>query len=275
MIIKTLMDNIPLDDSFKSEHGFSLYIETGTHKILFDAGASDLFLQNAQQMLVDLSQVDFAVISHGHYDHGGGLSAFLELNQHAPVYMRHKAFGVYYTRGLAEGEKKYIGLPKGLLPNPRFILLNDNMSIDEFLMIYGDVKRNNFSLPEQNLFKREADQYYPDDFAHEQYLLIREKERLVLFTGCAHRNIINILDDFYARQGCWPTDVIGGFHLMNLAERDFASSLALEKIGEFLLKTTSRFHTNHCTGIVAYQLLKQKLQNRLTYLSAGSSMELL
>ena len=80
MIIKALVENTSISEDFASEHGLSLYIETKNHKILFDVGASELFLQNAKKLDVNIADVDFLVISHGHYDHGGGLKTFLKEN---------------------------------------------------------------------------------------------------------------------------------------------------------------------------------------------------
>lgn len=77
MLIKVLIENTAISKDFGCEHGLSLYIETGDRKILFDVGASELFLENAKKLGVDVSDVDYLVISHGHYDHGGGLRAFL------------------------------------------------------------------------------------------------------------------------------------------------------------------------------------------------------
>jgi len=80
MIIKTLVENTAVSKEYECEHGLSLYIETNKHKILFDLGKSDLFLKNAKRLNVDITEVDLVVISHGHYDHGGGLGAFLKTN---------------------------------------------------------------------------------------------------------------------------------------------------------------------------------------------------
>lgn len=81
MLIKTLVENTSVSEDFGSEHGLSLYIETKKQKILFDVGASELFLQNAKKLGVNIADVDFLVISHGHYDHGGGLKTFLKRTQ--------------------------------------------------------------------------------------------------------------------------------------------------------------------------------------------------
>ncbi|MFS8541429.1 MAG: MBL fold metallo-hydrolase [Tissierellales bacterium] len=76
MIIKTLVENTALSKNFASEHGLSLYIEANSRKILFDIGASGLFLENAKKLNLDISEVDYLIISHGHFDHGGGQEFF-------------------------------------------------------------------------------------------------------------------------------------------------------------------------------------------------------
>ena len=97
MKIISLVDNISNKKGIGCEHGLSLYIETKEKKILFDTGASDLFLENAQKLGVDINDIDYAVLSHGHYDHGGGLKRFLEVNSTAEVIMKREAFEKYYT----------------------------------------------------------------------------------------------------------------------------------------------------------------------------------
>ena len=96
MKIISLLENTSERDDVKTEHGLSLYIETNGHRILFDMGQTDLFYENASTLGVDLSLVDLAVLSHGHYDHGGGLRKFLEVNSTAPIYLRKEAFLPYY-----------------------------------------------------------------------------------------------------------------------------------------------------------------------------------
>ena len=93
MKITCLAENTTSRPDIEAEHGLSLYIETNGKKILFDMGQGELFIRNAKRLGIDLSDVDIAVISHGHYDHGGGLRSFLEINKKAPVYISEHAFG--------------------------------------------------------------------------------------------------------------------------------------------------------------------------------------
>lgn len=109
-----------------SEHGLSLYIETENRKILFDTGQSDLFSKNAETLGIDLSEVDLAVLSHGHYDHGGGLKKFLELNNTAKVYMNKHAFEPHYN-----GTEKYIGLDVCLKNNERIVFTDEVYNIEK------------------------------------------------------------------------------------------------------------------------------------------------
>ena len=113
-----------------TEHGLSLFVETAEHKFLFDMGQTDLFARNAETLGIDLTTVDFAVLSHGHYDHGGGLKTFLKLNDHAPVYMSRYAFEPHYN-----GTEKYIGLDQDLKTSNRLVFVDEDMPIAEGIIV--------------------------------------------------------------------------------------------------------------------------------------------
>jgi len=97
MKIVTLMENTAAREDLSAAHGLSLYIETPKHRILMDMGPNNEYLENAAKLGVDLTQVDVAILSHGHYDHGGGLKAFCQMNDHAKIYVRENAFGNYWS----------------------------------------------------------------------------------------------------------------------------------------------------------------------------------
>ena len=130
MKITCLTENTSVNDDIKAEHGLSLFIETNEHRILFDMGQTELFSENADKLGVALDTADIAVLSHGHYDHGGGLSEFLKLNEKSPVYMNKNAFGDHYN-----GTEKYIGLHQSLRDHPRlrFVSAETKISSDVIL----------------------------------------------------------------------------------------------------------------------------------------------
>ncbi len=273
MKIITLAENTSISDAFKNEHGLSFYIETETHKLLFDVGASSLFAENAKKLGVDLSQVDTLIISHGHYDHGGGLKKFLEINDQAVIYINAKAFENHYSK--REQGETYIGLDQELFPNSRFVFLEQDFVIDDELCIFANVKGNRCrSTANADLLMEKDGQRSADDFGHEQNLIIREKNQLVLVAGCAHRGIVNILDHMALNYDLQPTVVIGGFHLYNRSRKKPEAQALIEEIGNELKKTRAIYYTGHCTGAEPYQMLKTMLGDQVNYLATGSQVNI-
>lgn len=273
MIIRTLAENTSLSEAYGHEHGLSFYIETKEHKILFDAGGSDLFAKNAEKMGVDLSAVDIAFISHGHYDHGGGLSRFLELNSNASVYVHQRAFEGHYAFKNG-GVKTDIGLPRELLDSGRIILTGDRTLIDEELSLFAGVEGSGFRPSGNSHLLMEKDgELVLDDFRHEQNLAVQSGGSTVLFAGCAHNGITNILERFRELHGRWPDHVVGGFHLQQGSTAISEDKGTVRAIGSFLKGTGTLCHTCHCTGLESYKVLEEVLDGSIDYLSAGSLLK--
>ena len=113
-----LSDNRTNNPALATEHGLSVLLETGRHRILLDTGASDLFIRNAQVLGIELSTVDYVFISHGHSDHAGGLQHFVRVNDHAPVIVSPQAVsGRFYSRRLTHHSitAQWPALPPGRL----------------------------------------------------------------------------------------------------------------------------------------------------------------
>lgn len=271
MIVKTLMENTSISKDFDSEHGLSLYIETKSHKILFDVGASGLFLENARKMGVAISDVDYLIISHGHYDHGGGLSAFLQENPHAEVFLHRLAFEKYYAIRL-NGETEYIGLEDTLKQHNQIVLACDRFFIQKGIQIFSNIAQRK-PLPASNsgLLMERSGQMQKDDFAHEQNLVIEEDGKTLLVTGCAHNGIINILEHFCTIKKHMPDTVIGGFHLSSRSGGN-ESNDTIDEIGKYLIDTKAKYYTCHCTGKEAYHRLKAMMGEQISYLPAGREL---
>jgi len=258
-------------------HGLSLYAETGKHRILFDAGPDGaLLLSNAKKLNIDLREVDIAILSHGHYDHAGGLRAFMELNIKATLYIHTLAAtrGHYATENV--GWRK-IGLDESIIRDfsDRIVLTGDRLDIDDELTLFSDIKSADFiSGSNSSLFEERDGEYIPDPFHHEQNLLIREGKKIHLLAGCAHRGIVNILRRAEEIGGSMPVSVFSGFHLTNPGLKLDLPEPFVRSVGQELKKYPCIYYTGHCTGANPYAILKEELGDRANYLSGGLDVTL-
>ncbi len=255
MKLVTLIENTTLRPDLKAEHGLSLYLEACGHNILFDAGQSGAFADNAQILGTDLSQVDTAILSHGHYDHGGGFLRFLELNRRACIYASPHAGEPHFN---ARGQD--IGLPVLLTRNPRFVTSQAPFFLSEGLFFHTLHTAPTDTSGQKMLKKGEL---CPEDFRHEQYLLVEEGGKKILISGCSHKGIVQIAQFFR------PDILIGGFHFMNITDESTLSAQA-----HALLQLPTTYYTGHCTGLAQYQFLKEIMKNRLHSLQTGTILTL-
>ena len=260
MRITVLTENTTCRADLICEHGLSLYLETGGLRILFDAGQTDAFAENAEKLGIDLRAVDFAVLSHGHYDHGGGLRNFLQINPSAPVYVSREAFGSHFN-----GTEKYIGLDSSLSGHPRLVLVDSVQTLAPGITLHPGTA---LPCPDNSygLTLLENGVYLPDPFRHEQYLLIEEAEKRILFSGCSHKGILRIVSHFR------PNILIGGFHFTKLSpEKD---GPFLDRAAEIMLDSQAQYFTGHCTGAAPYAYLKERMGRRLQAISTGTVIDL-
>jgi 7,8-dihydropterin-6-yl-methyl-4-(beta-D-ribofuranosyl)aminobenzene 5'-phosphate synthase len=256
MKISVLCENTTKKENILSEHGLSLFIETEKHKILFDMGQSDAFLKNAKTLGIDLSTVDIAILSHGHYDHGGGLRAFLEYNEKAKIYINRDAFGDYYNADL-----KYIGLDKTLRDNERIVFTDGYLSLDEGIeLVYANERSCHYKIEPNGLKIKKDGDFFDDSFLHEQYLLLTEKGKRTLISGCSHKGVLNIMHRFS------PDIFVGGFHFMKTEPKNLSEKAKL------LSEYKTDYYTCHCTGIDQFEFLKNILGDRLSYISSGDEL---
>ena len=276
MRIVNLIENTEGSRGCAYLHGLSFYVETGKHKLLVDLGPSEETLENAKKLGIDLTEVDTVILSHGHYDHSGGIMAFSKVNPRAVIYMQESAKDDYFAdegRSAGDDRYRYIGIDKDIATLPQVRMILGDHRIDDELDLFT-VKERSHELPFTNkrLLIMKNGEFVRDDFRHEHYLVISDGDRRVLISGCAHNGILNILDEYRLRYGQDPDVLISGFHLMKKTEYSEEELLEIEEIAKELKRTHTRFYTCHCTGAAAFEAMKRILGDQLLYVHSGDAV---
>lgn len=257
MRIVTLAENTSCREALPCEHGLSLYVETAGKRILFDAGQTELYASNATALGVDLGSVELAVLSHGHYDHSGGMASFLQRNTGAPIYVSPHAFEPHFN---ASG--KDIGADPALERSGRLIRMNRPTAIAENMTLYpASCLPCPYPVEPWGLETERDGLRMADDFRHEQYLLVTTGVKRILFSGCSHKGILNIVDHFR------PDILIGGFHLSKQTD-----TAVLTRIARQLARYRTVYCTGHCTGQAQYAHMKLILGSQLLRFSTGTEL---
>ena len=280
MRIINLIENTEGQSGCAYAHGLSFYVETKKHRMLLDLGPSGQTLQNAQALGIDLAAIDTVILSHGHYDHSGGILPFAGINDRALIYMQESAVGDYYSdRGRTAPERyEYIGIDKNIAKLAQVRFLQGDHRIDDELELFT-IKNRSHKLPSSNkrILVRRGDHFQCDDFVHEQFLVISQGSQdpvRVLMSGCAHSGILSIMDSFCDKYGAEPDLVISGFHLMKKTDYTGDEIREIEEIAGELKKYSTRFITCHCTGLPAFDRMKAIMGDQLAYVHSGEEIDL-
>ena len=276
-----LVDNIK-GCGLKGEWGLCVYIEYEDKVVLLDTGASDLFVRNAKKLGLDLEKVDFAVLSHAHFDHADGMRPFFEINKKAPFYLQKGTEENCYEKIWLY--RKYIGIPRGILreAGERIRFTEGKFQICPGVWLLPHTtpgleavgRRNHMYLRSSENGGEETDRggrkWRPDDFSHEQSLVFDAEDGLVIFNSCSHGGADNIINEVKA---AFPGEkikaIIGGFHLYTRKAdevRELARSIRATGI--------QQVYTGHCTGDKAFDVLKEELGDMVHQLSCGLVIEL-
>ena len=280
MKVTVLMENTaPEGSALAREHGLSLLVEYRGHVLLLDAGSSGRFADNAAALGVDLGAVEAAVLSHGHYDHADGLRRFFQCNGTAKVYCRPGAEGAYYAMD-PEGPR-FIGIHRDIWREyqDRFAAAEGIFPLAQGAWLVPCACRDAaFAGRADNLMrKRGEDDFVPDDFSHEQSLVLEGERGLAVFNSCCHGGAVNIVrsveEQFPGRR---VYALIGGLHMfgkdhtgMNCTP-DYVRSVAaaLRELG------VEELWTGHCTGGAALELLRASFGPGCRALTGGLTLEL-
>ena len=274
MYIRALIENKTEDDEFLVEHGLSIYVEHNGLKILVDSGETGAFVKNAEKMGLDLSQIDLFIASHDHYDHTGGLSAFLERNNRAKLYFSKYANKERVSKHLFIEEE--IGTNKEIFDkySDRIVYINDCTEISKDVFVITQFKRQ-FPTPKGNnhLYTRDNGKLILDSFDHEVAIVFKEEEGLTVITGCSHNGIENMLarvTEYFPKVHI--NRLIGGFHLMSFILPKYLgeSKKNIKVIAKRLIEyDIDKVYTCHCTGERGFKILKESMGDRLEYLCTG------
>ena len=282
MKVTTLIENRPSksDSQLAYEWGLSLHIAFKEHDILFDMGSTGAFAKNAAHLSVDVASVDTAILSHHHFDHGGGLRQFFEVNPDAKVHLGRAPDGECFGK-IFKFIKKYIGIDKTLFTDypGRFVTVTEPAQIFPDVFLFPEVLGNHPKPAGNNhIFLRNDGDFVLDDFAHEIILAIKEDDELVIFTGCSHNGILNMVDTVSQQfQGVPIKAVVGGFHLVSVPPFKFmaGSKREVEDLGRSLLNyPIDKAYTGHCTGEKAFRVLKELMGDHLIDVHTGSSFDI-
>ena len=270
--ITTISENTAMAGGLLSEWGLSILIETKGLKILFDTGQSVSAAYNANVLGIDLSLVDKIVLSHGHFDHTGGLRDVLkQIDKKIPVLAHPDVWDLKYSLQPDMDTHRYIGIPykkKELEKSGAdFILNKEPVWLADNIVITGEVPMTTeYEQIDQGLFVKQGDRFVPDQLLDDRSIILKTAKGLLVIAGCAHRGIINILQYVQELTGEERIHaVIGGIHLFR------ASIEQREKtIEAFKKMKVEKIGVSHCTGLDASFRIADEFKENFFFNNTGN-----
>lgn len=271
MKIQILIDNISKNE-LKKEWGLCIYIEHNGKKFLLDSGSSGKFAQNAQTLNVDLNQIDYAILSHAHFDHSNGMKTFFQKNENAKFILRDAAKQQCYHHHFWI-VNEYIGIKKGWLQkfSDRITYASGNFKVADgvYLLPHSTAGLEQIG-KRAKLYVKKDGKIVPDPFEHEQSLVFETEKGLVIFNSCSHGGADNIIKEVAAAfPGKNIYSILGGFHLFCLPDE------AIHSFAERVRSTgIEHIVTGHCTGQRAFNILHEELGEKVQQMYSGMELEI-
>lgn len=260
-----LVDNNLENRLCACEHGLSVWLEVGDKCYLLDTGQSGKFADNAMTMGIDLRRADYVVLSHGHYDHSGGLASLRDMGIDAPVIMSPYTLRAKYS--VSSVMTKYNGVPQA-----------DDVRRMSHLLVDGSMKLSDnvtvFSLPSdapanEHLMMAQGERLVPDTFADELFVLVTEGSKCALFGGCTHHGLSQVLEYVRSHFGIEHLDAfVGGLHLKGRSTEEIQRNIDVARRYD-----VSKWVVNHCTGNEAISMWSDVFGSEARDGYTGSSFE--
>jgi len=271
--LKVLVDNCVNSSRLLAEHGLSFFIEYRGKRILFDTGQGQVLGHNAEHLGIQLASIDIVVLSHGHYDHSGGLTMLLNKQPQPVLYCHPHSVRSRYSRK-ANNIIDDIGMPNALQPAVKKSVnthwVESPTEILPGLWCTGPIPRSNDfeDTGGDFVFEPNADDH--DEIEDDQALYLETDDGTVVILGCAHAGVINTLDYIYTLTNKRRIHtLIGGMHLVNAGEQRFKRTIA--RLKGFSIENLMPCH---CTGLIAQTLLRQAFPKNLKAVAVGSELVL-
>ena len=259
--ITILVDNVA-GAGFAAEHGFSLWLDTGDKRILFDTGQGGVLMENARHLHINPASADHLVFSHGHYDHTGGLAQILRQSHHFDLHCHPCAVMPRYS--IRNRQVKVLQMPREAMaaldhfPQERMHWVQQPVLLNEIIGLTGPITRETVFEDTGGPFFLYQNGHRPDPVDDDLALWIRTRSGLIVCVGCAHAGLINTLQQARRQNHGMPVRaVIGGFHLLNANRRRLTQTIeALRQLAP------ERIIPCHCTGEEAIDALRQAFGKR-------------
>jgi 7,8-dihydropterin-6-yl-methyl-4-(beta-D-ribofuranosyl)aminobenzene 5'-phosphate synthase len=258
------------------EHGFSALIETDQGSYLFDTGSGHSVVSNSLILNKDLRSIQKIFLSHGHYDHTGGLPEVLKMSGEVNVHSHPHVFldRIAVLKENGKETKRFVGIPykKGYLESlgANFVLNKDFTKVEKGIFLTGEVPRKTaFEKPDPRLFSEIDGKMAQDIFLDDQSVILDAEKGLILILGCAHSGMINIINHVIANTGKDKFyAILGGTHLDFLTPEQLEESINVLREMEI-----ERIGVSHCTGMRAAFRLHLEFGERFFYGCVGSVLE--